>query len=90
MEQEAGKTQVSAGQLAATFNKHFKQAKTIRASNVSRDFGKLKSQKPALTDDDNTQSPAEWFLTEAGKEKARSLVASAIDPSTTDTDTDES
>jgi hypothetical protein len=62
-------------EIAATFNKHFKQAKTIQSGNVARDLGSRKSGKEALVGEDTTKSPSMWFLTEEGRKAAEGLIA---------------
>ncbi len=78
LEQEAGVKEASAGAIAETFNKHFRQAKTIRPSNVSRDFGKMKKNAPYLVGEDTTKDPTMWYLTDPGKDHVRSLVAGVL------------
>ena len=67
-------------QIVKTFNTHFRQAKTVTHSNVSRDLGKLKVSSPSLVGEDATKSPAVWFLTEEGVRKAQTLIAEARVP----------
>ncbi|MHC4043879.1 hypothetical protein [Bradyrhizobium sp. 23AC] len=73
-------SELSAGQIAKTFNTHFRQAKTISHSNVLRDFGKLKVSSPSLVGEDATKSPSMWFLTDEGIRKAQSIIAEAQAP----------
>jgi hypothetical protein len=68
-------TEMTAGQIANTFNKHFKQAGTIQAGNVSRDLGKAKVQAPAKVGENAAKSPSTWFLTDEGNKLAVELVA---------------
>lgn len=70
--------QISGPRIAATFNKHFKQAGPIIRGNVSRDLGKLKSGPTAPVSEDTTQSPSEWFLTQQGEKEAAVLVNEAL------------
>jgi len=70
-------SELSTSQIVNTFNTHFRQAKTITSSNVSRDLGKLKVSTPSLVGEDATKSPAVWYLTEEGVRKAQSLIADA-------------
>jgi hypothetical protein len=81
-EQETGKTEMSAIVIAATFNKHFRQAKPIQVGNVSRDLGKLKTKTNATVAEDTTKSPSTWFLTDAGKKKAAALIAETLGQAT--------
>lgn len=70
--------ELSAKRIADTFNKHFRQAKTILAFNVSRDLGKLKGKAPALIGEDTTKDPTAWYLTTEGTKAAQALVAKAL------------
>ena len=65
--------------LVNTFNKHFKQSGTITTSNVTRDLGRLKTNTtPTEIGENAVASPSLWFLTDAGRKKAQSLVADAL------------
>jgi hypothetical protein len=64
--------------IAATFNKHFRQAGTITVGNSNRDLGRLKSKSPAVVGEDTTQTPPRWFLTEEGSRQALKLVGDAL------------
>jgi hypothetical protein len=75
---ETNVSELSAPGLASTFNKHFKQAGRLRANNLSRDLGKLKSEREAPVSEDTTKKPSTWFLTQAGIKRAEQLVAEAI------------
>lgn len=75
--QEREITQLSASRITNTFNKKFKQAGTVRASNISRDLGKAKIRNPSLVQEDTTKSPTEWFLTDAGIKEAQIAVGEA-------------
>jgi hypothetical protein len=76
-DKQGGPKEMSAAQIATTFNKRFKQAGMIRPENVSRDLGRLKTKAPAKASDDTTKDPAVWFLTETGTKDAEALVAAA-------------
>lgn len=76
-DKQGGPKEMSAPQVAATFNKRFKQAGMIRPENVSRDLGRLKTKAPAKAADDTSKDPAVWFLTEAGIKEAETLVIAA-------------
>lgn len=78
VEQELQATEVSGPALAATFNQHFKQAKKVHPPNVTRDLGKLKLKAPSEVGENTTVSPTAWYLTDAGKSRAVSLVESAL------------
>lgn len=71
---EAGLNQLTATQIADTFNRKFKQAGPIRATNVSRDLGTAKLKNPALTGEDTAKTVSEWFLTDAGSKSAHESI----------------
>ncbi|MBL8713427.1 MAG: hypothetical protein JNM12_11040 [Alphaproteobacteria bacterium] len=74
----AEQKELSAGRIAKTFEKHFRQAGVLKPSNVSRDLGKLKLATPALTGEDTTKDPSLWYLTDAGRKHAQQLIAKSI------------
>lgn len=78
VKETTGIAELSTGQIAKTFNTHFRQAKMIAPSNVSRDLGRLKVSTPSLVGEDATKSPAVWYLTEEGVRKAQALIAEAM------------
>lgn len=80
VQQELGVTQLSASAITDTFNRKFKQAGTIRGSNVSRDLGNLKVKNPGLVGDDTTKAAVEWFLTDAGIIKVQEMIAGIFTP----------
>lgn len=61
--------------IETTFNKHFRQAKPIRRSNIRRDLGQLKTKTNAGVYEDTTKSPPVWFLTQEGLKAAANYVA---------------
>jgi hypothetical protein len=67
-------SQLTAPQIADTFNRKFRQAGTIRATNVSRDLGAAKLKTPALTGEDTAKAVSEWFLTDAGSKSAQDSI----------------
>jgi hypothetical protein len=73
--QELSLAQLTAPQIADTFNRKFKQAGTVRATNVSRDLGNLKVKNPSLTGEDTTKAVAEWFLTDVGVKSAQDTIS---------------
>jgi hypothetical protein len=75
MQHEADIAELSAGEIAETFNKHFKQQGKIRASNVSRDFGKQKSGTKAWVGENANGNPTKWFLTAEGIKIVQKLIA---------------
>lgn len=74
-EKATGQTELTATCIAKTFNKHFKQAKTITSSHVGRDLGKVKIGKDAQVGENATSEPARWFLIDAGRREAERLIA---------------
>lgn len=73
--QQTESKELSAGALAATFNRQFKQAGEIRPSNISRDFGNLKTKKkPAWVGENTQESPSKWYLTTEGINQATQFV----------------
>jgi hypothetical protein len=77
MDKQSVVNEASAAQIANTFNKHFRQAKTILAANVSRDLGKAKTAAPAKVGEKSTVTPHKWFLTDEGMRVAVDLVKEA-------------
>lgn len=73
-EQQASTSEMSGGIIAATFNKHFRQAGEIKVGNVNRDLGVAKGKNPALLGEDTTKQPPAWYLTAAGKTAAQKLI----------------
>lgn len=74
-------TQLNAGTIFATFNKHFRQAGMLRRSNVARDLGRVKlkiGDMPPLVAEDTTKSPTEWFLTDEGKKQVNALIIDSL------------
>lgn len=69
-------SEASAAQLVATFNKHFKQAKTIYVRHVSRDLGQAKIQNPSLVGENNGL----WYLTNEGDRQAQQLIQGVMSP----------
>lgn len=67
-------------QIADTFNKHFRQAGTIRSQNVSRDLGKRKQLPTPEVGQDTSKGDEPWFLTESGIKAAVGIIQSLIGP----------
>jgi hypothetical protein len=63
-----------ASNIAATFNKHFREARAISAANVHRDMGKMKQKTPPAVGEDTSQKPYLWYLTEEGVKTAKGLI----------------
>lgn len=78
VEHELSKTEMSGSQIAATFNKHFRQAGAVHPPNVTRDLGKAKQKAPAIVGEDTSISPSQWYLTDKGKSFAQELIAEAL------------
>ena len=70
-----GTDELTAKQIAESFNKNFKQAGTIRSQNIARDLGKEKNNKESLIGENTTNDPATWFLTTKGITKAKDMIA---------------
>ena len=70
--------EIPSSQIAATFNKHFREAGPIRPQNVARDLGKLKTESPAPVSQDTMKDSKPWFLTQSGKTKAAELVSQGL------------
>jgi len=66
--------ELSAGEIAETFNMHFRQQGKIRGNNVSRDLGNKKTGAKALVQENSNESPSKWFLTDEGKKYALGLI----------------
>jgi len=75
--QEIQVKDMSSSPLASTFNRMFREAGMIRAGNLPRDLGRLKTQAPALVGEDTTKTPSTWFLTNEGTKRAEELVKQA-------------
>ena len=65
----------SASVISKTFNRHFRQAKAISPSNVSRDLGRLKSETPVPVDENTTSNPSEWSILDEGVRRVRELMS---------------
>ncbi|HJT36363.1 MAG TPA: hypothetical protein VJ783_30350, partial [Pirellulales bacterium] len=75
--QQAQVSEISGPVIAATFNKHFRQAGSLNKQGMSRDLGGLKQRGPALVGDNANSSPITWFLTNEGQKEAERLVIEA-------------
>lgn len=76
--QETSEKELSGRRIAATFNKHFRQAKSVTVTNVNRDLGRLKLKRPSVVSEDTTKTPAAWYLTEEGNKHVQGLIAEAL------------
>jgi hypothetical protein len=68
---------LTASEIAKTFNQHCRESGAITGSNVSRDLKGAKLKQPALVQNDTSKEPPPWYLTSAGKTEAEKLVAEA-------------
>lgn len=75
---ETDVTELTSYRIAETFNKHFRQAKTIHKGNVYRDLGKLKTKPDSPVSEDTRTTPSVWFLTTTGEKLAQELVTKAL------------
>lgn len=73
VKQIAKKDAMTTKQIIETFNKHFKQAKTV--ANVGRDLGQLKLDTNYYVGEDTTKNPHEWYITESGEKHVQKLIA---------------
>jgi hypothetical protein len=78
VKQETETSELPASQIAATFNKHFRQAGQINASQISRDLGRAKNKRPSLVAENTTTTPSAWYLTDTGIKRAEELVNQAL------------
>lgn len=62
-------------QIKETFNKNFRQAKTITTTNISRDLGRSKVSANSLVGEDTSKNPHVWYLTDEGNKHVQSLIA---------------
>ncbi|WP_426398360.1 hypothetical protein ACN9M1_06410 [Ralstonia sp. R-29] len=76
--QETDEKELSGRRIAATFNKHFRQAKAVTVTNVNRDLGRLKLKKQSHVSEDTTKNPSAWYLTEEGNKHVQGLIAEAL------------
>jgi hypothetical protein len=78
---ETGTTEMGAGQICRTFNKHFRQAGQLIPQNMPRDLARLKTgprgELPQVSEN-STGRPAKWFLTEAGEKTAQQLISALL------------
>ena len=74
VENEKQLTELSATQISNSFNKHFKQAKTIKSFTVTRDLGRKKTGKDSPVGENTTNNPSLWYLTTSGKALAAKMI----------------
>jgi hypothetical protein len=75
--QAASVKELSAGEIAATFNSSYKVFGKVLPSNISRDLGKIKSGPEALFVSDSNGSSAKWSLSAKGLQEALKLINEA-------------
>jgi hypothetical protein len=80
LKETTGVSELTTGQIVKLFNTHFRQAKTVTSSNVSRDLGRLKIASPSQVGEDNSKTPATWYLTEEGVRQVQNLIAQSLTP----------
>lgn len=68
--------ELTVSEIAATFNKHFKEAGALRPNLVSREIAKLKMS--GHVGEDSQQAPSKWYLTDTGRRDATELVGEAV------------
>jgi hypothetical protein len=81
--QQSGKQALTAGMIASTFNKHFREAGMLKPKNIYRDLDILKMKSPSPVGEDTTKARPEWFLVEEGKKQGAQLVGLSQAPSQT-------
>lgn len=74
--QATGTSELTGGQIATTFNKHFRQSREINTGQVNRDLGKAKGSNGGipLVIEDTTQNPSAWCLTSEGIKRAEEII----------------
>jgi len=77
VEEQGGPKELSSSEIVATFNKFFKPSGKLRAPNVARDLGKIKTGAEALVVEDKSGSPIRWCLSHKGRAESDRLVAEA-------------
>lgn len=79
-EKEANVKEMTIARIVKTFNKHFKQAKLIQASNVTRDLGRLKITPNTPVSENSAMTPSTWFLTQEGYKQVENLIVQLRQP----------
>jgi len=69
-----GVAEVSAAQLVATFNQHYKPSGKLHLPTLTRDLGKAKVQNPPWVGEDKGL----WYLTEEGERQAQQLIQNTL------------
>lgn len=67
LEKATDRNEFSTGELAATFNKNFKQFGPVTTTNVTRDLGKERVK--GFVSSDASKDPQTWFLLDGGKKE---------------------
>lgn len=73
--QEVGDKGLPAPVVAATFNKHYPQAKLIQLRYLERDLTRSTQGEEPKVAEDPSQNPALWHLTEFGRALVKQLIA---------------
>lgn len=73
LEMQTEHKEVTAGVLAATFKRHFKQFGDILKHNITRDLGLAKG-KTGYVNSDSSHDPETWFLLADGKKAMEALI----------------
>jgi hypothetical protein len=75
--QSAAASEMTVGQMVATFDRLFRTAGRLNKGNVARDFKGLNSEPPPKVAMNGSVEPATWYLTDAGNKLAVNLVKQA-------------
>jgi hypothetical protein len=67
-------SELSIAQITNTYNTYYKQSKTIRATNVARDLGKVKLGSGAFVGENSALSPHLWYLTDGGDLHVQNII----------------
>lgn len=71
IQESGGVQEMTATQIADTFNKYFREFRVISPSNVSRDLGSERKKNPPTVG--SNPDSGTWYLLEAGKTAAKAL-----------------
>ncbi len=80
IQQQSGKSGLTAQCIVSTFNKHFREAGALKPKSIYRDLNSQKMKNPPHLGQDTAKARPEWFLAEEGKKQAIELVRSSISP----------
>ena len=76
--QEVNQSEMTAGSIVETFNKHFMSAGMLRSKHIKGELERLKGRTPAPVSENVTKTPSTWFLTQQGDREAANLVNEAL------------